>query len=105
MRDLILACESLYITLRGEHSCGAWVTFERLSAVEGEHGRHSATPGEPSVWRASIGESPDTLADHDGYGDDPEAALRDVLGKLAAVAAAKRDTLSGAIDRATGGAL
>lgn len=103
MRDLILACESLYLATRGEYPGGAWLTLERVSATVGEHGRSSATPGEPSVWRATVGEAPDTAADHEGIGDDPDAALRALLGTLTAVVTGKRDALTAAIERATGG--
>jgi|DEB19_MinimDraft_3_1074340.scaffolds.fasta_scaffold34048_3 hypothetical protein len=101
MRDLVLACEALYLAIRGEDASGVWLTLERLSAAVGEHGRFSATPAEPSVWRASIGESPDIHADHEGVGDDPDGALRALFAALAAVVAGKRDALSAAIERAT----
>lgn len=98
--DLITACEALYLTLRGVGCC-AWLTFERVSAspnAQGEH--HNVDPSEASVWRATIGEAPDTIADHTGIGENPEAAARALLGAMLAVAQSRRATLDDAIGSA-----
>ena len=99
--DLITACEALYLTLRGPDGC-AWLTFERVSATPNAQGEHcNALPSEASVWRATIGEAPDTTVDHTGLGDDPTAAARSLLGAMLGVAQARREVLSDAIGSAS----